>query len=107
MTITSVIANIKCWLTIYQHIEKINPFGNYLKNYLYMKTFHIHQNIPHTPSNVGVLQRIIFSHMPDEAMSDVLAKACVPGKKCSVPEKIEFLIEYQTEWEVYIHLKYL
>ena len=26
-----------------------------------------------------------------------LAKAYVPGKKCSVPEKIEFLIEYQTE----------
>ena len=26
-----------------------------------------------------------------------LAKACVPGKNCFVPEKIEFLIEYQTE----------
>ena len=53
-----------------------------------------------------VLQRIIFSHTPDEAMSGGLAKACVPGKKCSVPEKIEFFIENQTEWEVYIHLSY-
>ena len=53
---------------------------------------------------MGVLYRIIFSHTPDEAMSGGLAKACVPGKNCSVPEKIEFLIEYQTEVEVYMHL---
>ena len=90
MAITSVIANIKCWLTIYQHIEKINPLA-ILKNYF------IYENIPHTPSNVGVLQRIIFSHTPDEATSGGLVKACVPGKNCSVPEKIKFLIEYQTE----------
>ena len=45
----------------------------------------------------GILQRIIFSHTPDEALLGGLAKACVPGKNCSVPEKIEFLIEYQTE----------
>ena len=57
----------------------------------------IYENIPHTPSKVGVLQRIIFSHTPDEAMSVGLAKACVSGKNCSVPEKIEFFIENQTE----------
>ena len=34
-------------------------------------------------------------HTPDEAMSVGLAKACVPGKNCSVPEKIEFFIEEQ------------
>ena len=45
----------------------------------------------HTPSNVGVLHRIIFSHTPDEAKSGGLAKACVPGKNYSVPEKIESL----------------
>ena len=44
-------------------------------------------------SNVGVSLRIIFSHTPDEAMSDGLVKACVPGKNCSVPEKIEFLTD--------------
>ena len=87
MIITSVIANIKYWLTIYPHIEKNNPFGNYLKKYF------IYENIPHTPPYVVVLQRIIFSHTPDEAMSGGLAKACVPGKNCSVPEKIEFLIK--------------
>ena len=52
----------------------------------------MYENIPHTPSKVGVLQRIIFSHTPDEAMSVGLAKACVPGENCSVPEKTEFLI---------------
>ena len=34
----------------------------------------------------------IFSHTPDEAMSGGLAKACVSGKNCSVPEKLEFLL---------------
>ena len=44
---------------------------------------------------MGVLQRIIFSHTPDEAMSGGLAKACVPGKNCSVPEKNRVLnIQY-------------
>ena len=46
---------------------------------------------------MGVLHRIIFSHTPDEARSGGLAKACVPGKNYSVPEKIELLNEYQTE----------
>ena len=38
----------------------------------------VKNNIPHTPSKVGVLQSITFSHTPDEAMSAGLAKACVP-----------------------------
>ena len=37
-------------------------------------------NILHTPSKVGVLVSIIFSHTPEEAMSGGLAKACVPIK---------------------------
>ena len=37
-----------------------------------------------------------FASPPDMA-SGGLAKACVPGKNFSVPEKFEFLIEYQTE----------
>ena len=36
---------------------------------------------------------IMFSHTPDEAKSGGLAKACVPGKNYSVPEKIELLNE--------------
>ena len=43
-------------------------------------------------------------YLPMDMMAVGLAKACVPGKKCSVPEKTEFIIENQTEWEVYIHL---
>ena len=33
-------------------------------------------NILQTPSKVGVLQSKTFSHTPDEAMFDGLAKAC-------------------------------
>ena len=40
---------------------------------------------------MGVLLGIMFSHTPDEARSGGLAKACVPGKNYSVPEKIESL----------------
>ena len=36
----------------------------------------IYNNIPHTPSNVGVVARKTFSFTPDEAMSVGLAKAC-------------------------------
>ena len=43
------------------------------------------------PSKVGVLESIIFSHTPDEAMSVGLAKACVPWKIYSVLEKLSFL----------------
>ena len=32
---------------------------------------------PHTPSKVGVLESITFSHTPEEAMSVGLVKACV------------------------------
>ena len=42
---------------------------------------------------MGILHRIIFSHTPDEARSGGLAKACVPRKNYSVPEKLEYLIE--------------
>ena len=38
----------------------------------------VKNNIPHTPSKVGVLESRTFSHTPDEAMSVGLAKACVP-----------------------------
>ena len=38
----------------------------------------VKENNPHTPSKVGVLESITFSHTPDEAMSVGLAKACVP-----------------------------
>ena len=34
-------------------------------------------NIPHTPSKVGVMESITFSHTPEEAMSVGLVKACV------------------------------
>ena len=50
----------------------------------------IKNNIPQTPSKVGVLQSITFCHTQDEAMSVGLAKACVPWKIYSVIEKISF-----------------
>ena len=41
--------------------------------------------------------RKTFSHTPDEAMSDGLAKACGLGKMYSVKENISHFIENQTE----------
>ena len=38
----------------------------------------IKNNIPHTPTKVGVMVRKMVSHTPDEAMSGGLAKACDP-----------------------------
>ena len=73
-----------------QTITKNNPLA-IIQIILYSITFYRHHQM------WAVLYRIIFSHTPDEAMSGGLAKACVPGKNCSVPEKIEFLNEYQTE----------
>ena len=43
------------------------------------------------------MTRKTFSHTPDEAMSDGLAKACGLGKMYSVEEKISYFIENQTE----------
>ena len=51
----------------------------------------IKDNIPHTPSKVGVFERWIFSHTPEEAMSVGLAKACVPRKNWFCSREIEFL----------------
>ena len=73
-------------------------WNNYVKQINIVKN-----NIPHTPSKVGVLQSITFSHTPDKAMSAGLAKACVPWKIYSVLEKLSFIIINQTKWEVYIH----
>ena len=41
----------------------------------------IYNNIPHTPSKVGVMVRKTFSLTLDEAMSVGLAKACALRKK--------------------------
>ena len=38
----------------------------------------VKNNIPHTPSKVGVLESVTFSHTPDEAMSVGMVKACFP-----------------------------
>ena len=42
------------------------------------------------------------ANTPDEAMSGGLAKACVPRKKLFCSRENRVLIEYQTEWEVYM-----
>ena len=69
MTITSVIK---------KHTQvDLPPVNNKNKKYLANIQIIIKDNIPHTPSKVGVLESIIFSHTPEEAMSVGLAKACV------------------------------
>ena len=49
----------------------------------------IKNNIPHTPTKVGGLVSIIFSHTPDEAMSVGLVKASIPGKYLFCNREIE------------------
>ena len=64
----------------------------------------VENNNPHTPSKVGVLESITFSHTPDEAMSVGLVKACVPWKIYSGLEKLSFLIEIkQNENSAFIY----
>ena len=86
MTITSVIKNIH---RLTNHLSK--------KKYLANIQIIIKDNIPHTPSKVGVLESVIFSHTPEEAMSVRLAKACVLRKNWFCSREIEFLIEDKTE----------
>ena len=82
MTITSVI-NIDIKVDL-PPVNKTKNFGKNSKNIIKYK-------IPHTPSEVGVLASIIFSHTPEEAMSGGLAKACVPSKNQFCSREIEFL----------------
>ena len=49
-------------------------FFTILYNYISI----IKNNIPHTPSKVGVMVWLTYSHTPDEAISGRLAKACDP-----------------------------
>ena len=44
-------------------------------------------NIPHTPSEVGVMVRKTFSHTPDVAISDGLVKACDQRKSFLLKRK--------------------
>ena len=78
------------------HTNNIQRLTNHLsrnKNIWQIFKNIIKDNIPHTPSKVGVLEIRIFSHTPEEAMSVGLAKACVPRKKIySVQEKLSSLI---------------
>ena len=71
MTTTSVINNIQ---KLTYHLSTKT------KNIWQIFKIIIKDNIPHTPSKVGVSERIILSHTPEEAISIGLAKACVPRK---------------------------
>ena len=92
MTITSVI-NINIIVDL-QSVNKIKvdwPYVNKKKTKKFWQKFKIMKcNILHTPSKVGVLVSIIFSHTPEEAMSGGLAKACVPIKNWFCWREIEF-----------------
>ena len=53
------------------------PYVNKKTKRFWQKFKIMKYNILYTPSKVGVLVSIIFSHTPEEAMSGGLAKACV------------------------------
>ena len=76
LPITSVVKNSMTITSVKKHIQVgLPPVNN--KKYLANIQIIIKENISHTPSKVGVLESIIFSHTPEEAMSVGLAKACV------------------------------
>ena len=78
MTITSVI-NIDIKVDLPSVNKKVDlPYVN--KNQNFCKNSNIKYNILHTPLKVCVLVSIITSHIPEEAISGGLAKACVPSK---------------------------
>ena len=57
----------------------------------------IYNNIPHTPSKMGVMVRNTFSLTLDEAMSVGLAKACALRKKnLFCYREIYYLTEYSS-----------
>ena len=58
-----------------QHTKVDLPSINKNKNIWQIFKIIIKDNIPHTPSKVSILERIIFPHTPEEAMSVGLAKA--------------------------------
>ena len=91
MTITSVI-NIDIKVDL-PSVNKNVDLPSVNKNKKIWQKFKniIKYNISHTPSDVAVLVSIIFSHTPEEAMSDGLAKACVPSKNQFCSREIEFL----------------
>ena len=84
MTITSAISiNKKVDLPSVNNkkadFPSVNKYQTFGKKFKKFKNI-IKYNILHTPSKVGALVSIIFSHTPEEAMSGGLAKACVPSK---------------------------
>ena len=73
MTITSVTTNIN---KLAYHVSttkmvKTITFGKHIQTNI------VKDNIPHTASKVGVLERITFSHTPEELMPVGLVIACV------------------------------
>ena len=59
-----------------KHIQKKHYYGKHANILQKIPTKITKNNIPHTPTKVGVMVRKTFSHTPDEAMSGGLAKAC-------------------------------
>ena len=78
---------MKSWPNIFQNITHWQTCQHLAK--IVSTKIIINNNIPHTPSEVGGLVSIIFSHTPDEVMSVGLAKACVPRKNLFCYREIE------------------
>ena len=91
MTITSVI-NIDIKVDL-PSVNKNVDLPSVIKTKNFWQKFKniIKYNISHTPSEVGVLVNIIFSHTPEIAMSGGLVKACVPSKNQFCSREMEFL----------------
>ena len=93
MTITSVI-NIDIKVDLPSVNKNVDlPSVNKTKTFWQKFKNIINYNISHTPSEMGVLASIIFSHTSEEAMSCGLAKLVFPVKINSVQEKLSSLMK--------------
>ena len=89
-------ANIVTYWSLYQKVGTIIvcKCANHILRYM----------IPHAPSQVGVLQCITFSNIPDEARLVLLAKLCVPSRNLFCYGEISLNNISYTEWETYINV---
>ena len=86
---------VTCW-SLYQKVGTIivHTCANHIIKHV----------IPHTPSQVGVLQSITFANISDEGRLVLLAKLCVPLWNLFWCGEISLNDISYTEWETYINV---
>ena len=89
-------ANIVIYSLLYWHVGTIivHTCANHIIKHM----------IPHTPSQVSVLQSITFANISDEGRLVLLAKLCVPVWNLFCSGGIRLNDITYTEWETYMNV---